>query len=38
MLRAGKALVLTGYDVITHPDFLQHARSEFEQYLSQSAS
>lgn len=38
MLRAGKALALTGYDVITHPDFLQHARNEFEQYLSQSAN
>ena len=33
MLRAGKALALTGYDVITHPEFLQKVRSEFEQYL-----
>ena len=33
MLRAGKALALTGYDVITHPDFLQQVRSEFEEYL-----
>ncbi len=36
MLRAGKALALTGYDVITQSDFLQQARSEFEQYLSRS--
>ncbi len=35
MLRAGKALALTGYDVIAHPDFLQQARREFEQYLGQ---
>ncbi len=38
MLRAGKALALTGYDILAHPDFLQQARSEFEQYLSRSAS
>ncbi len=36
MLRAGKALALTGYDVIAHPDFLQQVRSEFERYLSRS--
>ncbi len=36
MLRAGKALALTGYDVITHPDFLQQVRSEFERYLSRA--
>jgi amidohydrolase len=38
MLRAGKALALTGYDVITHPDFLQQVRSEFEEYLSRLAN
>ena len=29
ILRAGKALALTGYDVLTHPDFLEAARREF---------
>lgn len=38
MLPAGKALALTGYDIITHPDFLLQARSEFEQYLGLSTS
>jgi len=38
MLRAGKALALTGYDVITHPGILQQARTEFEQYLNRPAS
>ncbi len=37
MLRAGKALALTGYDVLTHPDYLQKVRSEFEQYLNRPA-
>jgi amidohydrolase len=32
MLRAGKALALTGYDFITQSDFRQQARSEFEQH------
>lgn len=30
MLRAGKALALTGYDVITQPEFLRRVREEFE--------
>jgi len=38
MLRAGKALALTGYDVIAHPDFLQQVRREFEQYLNRPVS
>jgi amidohydrolase len=38
MLRAGKALALTGYDVIAHPDFLMQVRSEFDQYLKRPAA
>jgi amidohydrolase len=29
LLRAGKGLALTGYDVLTDPDFLEAARAEF---------
>lgn len=35
-LKAGKALALTGYDILTQPDFLEKARQEFSAVLGKA--